>query len=108
MTGHWGKVDQSSTFTIDLVQTDNHISGKYCFITNNSSRIDCAEKDDDDNIKGDIKNGEAKIQFESAFGGNGTAVAKISKNKLIYTIEDKEPFVQASMSVPDEIALSRK
>lgn len=108
MTGHWENVDSSSTFTIDLVQTENHVSGKYCFITNNGNRIDCAEKDDDDNIKGEIKNGEAKIQFESTFGGDGTATAKMSKNRLIYTIEDKAPFVQANMSVPDKIELSKK
>lgn len=108
MTGHWVKVEKASSFTIDLIQKDNHISGKYCFITNNGNRIDCADKDDDDNIKGIIKDGVALIQFESTFGGDGTAIAKISSNKLIYSIDDKTPFIQASMSVPSEIELSKK
>lgn len=108
MTGHWEDVDKSNSFTIDLIQTGEHVSGKYCFITNNGNRIDCAEKDDEDNISGDIKNGIANLQFESTFGGVGIAVAKISNNKLVYTISDKTPFVQANMSVPGEIELSKK
>ncbi len=108
MTGHWEKVGKSNSFTIDLVQTGSHISGRYCFITNNGNRIDCAEKDDGHNISGDIKDSIAKLQFESTFGGDGIATAKISNNKLIYTIEDKTPFIQGNMSVPAEIELNRK
>jgi hypothetical protein len=108
MTGHWEVVDKSNSFAIDLIQTGSHVSGKYCFITNNGNRIDCAEKDDEDNIQGDIKDGVAELQFESTFGGVGIATAKISNNKLIYTIGDKTPFVQANMSVPSEIKFSKK
>lgn len=61
--------------------------------------------DDDANVSGDIKNGIAKIKFESTFGGSGIATAKISNNKLIYTIEDKSSFIQAYMPVPNEIEL---
>ncbi|WP_436883197.1 hypothetical protein [Enterobacter asburiae] len=108
MTGHWEVVGKMNSFAIDLVQTGNHISGKYCFITNNGNRIDCADKGDGDNIKGDVENGVAEIQFESTFGGSGAATAKISNAKLIYIIKDKTPFVQASMSVPSKIELSKK
>lgn len=108
MTGHWEKVSKSSSFIIDLVQSGEHVSGKYCFITNNGNRIDCPEKNDEDNISGTINNGVANIKFESTFGGSGVAVAKLNKNKLIYSIKNKTPFIEANMSVPDEIELGKK
>jgi hypothetical protein len=108
MTGHWESVGKSSSFTIDLVQHGEHVSGKYCFITNNGNRIDCAEQDDEDNITGDIKNGVAKVVFESTFGRSGVAIAEMVSDKLIYKVEDKKPFVEANMSVPDEIKLIKK
>jgi len=107
MTGHWEKIGKSNSFTIDLVQTDNHITGKYCFITNNGNRMDCAEKDDD-NVHGDVRNGVADIKFESTFDGEGTASAEIKNNKLIYTVKDKTPFIQANMSVPTVIEFNKK
>lgn len=108
MTGHWEEKDKSNSFTIDLVQTGSHVTGKYCFITNNGNRIDCAEKDDDDNVHGDVKDGVADIKFESTFDGEGTASAEIKGNKLIYTIKDKAPFIQANMSVPEVIEFNKK
>ncbi|AFJ46281.1 hypothetical protein [Shimwellia blattae] len=108
MTGHWEKIGKSNSFTISLVQTGKHVTGKYCFITNNGNRIDCAEKDDDDHIHGDVKGGIANIKFESTFYGEGTASAKIKNNKLIYTIKDKTPFIKANMSVPTVIEFNKK
>lgn len=60
MTGHWESVGKASTFTIDIVQSGEHVNGKYCFITNNGNRIDCAEKDDEDNITGTVKKRSGK------------------------------------------------
>lgn len=107
MTGHWEETE-SNSFTIGLVQTGSHLTGNYCFITNKRNRIDCAEKDDDDNVHGDVKDGVADIKFESTFDGEGTASAEIKNNKLIYTIKDKTPFVQANMSVPSVIEFNKK
>ncbi|RQM36371.1 hypothetical protein [Erwinia psidii] len=107
MTGHWEEKGKSNSFTIDLVQTGSHVTGKYCFITNNGNRIDCAEKDDD-NVHGDVKDGVADIKFESTFDGEGTASAEIKGNKLIYTIKDRAPFIQANMSVPEVIEFNKK
>lgn len=84
------------------------MTGKYCFITNNGNRIDCAEKDDDDNVHGVVKDGGADIKFESTFNGEGTASAEIKDNKLIYIIKDKAPFIQANMSVPEVIEFNKK
>ncbi|EMH1277472.1 hypothetical protein V6A89_004491 [Enterobacter hormaechei] len=108
MTGHWESASKSSTFTLDLVQAGEHVAGKYCFITNNGNRIDCAEKDDDDNIHGYINNGVANIKFESTFGGKGNASMRIKDGVLLYDILDKTPFTQANMSVPSEIKLKKK
>lgn len=111
MTGHWEKMGKSNSFTMDLFQTGNHVTGKYCFITNNGNRIDCAEKDDDDdddNVHGYVIDGVADIKFESTFAGEGTASAEIKNNKLIYTIKDKTPFVQANMSLPTVIQFNKK
>lgn len=107
MTGHWESVSKSSSFVLDMVQAGEHVSGKYCFITNNGNRIDCAEKDDVDNISGEIKNGVAVITFESTYGGEGKATAKVNNKNLTYTINDKSPFTQANMSVPDEIKFEK-
>lgn len=64
MTGRWEQIGKSNSFTMDLFQTGNHVTGKYCFITNNGNRIDFAEKDDDDdNVHGDVKDGVADINF---------------------------------------------
>jgi len=108
MSGHWEQIGKSNSFAIDLVQTGSHVTGKYCFITNNGNRIDCAENDDDDNIHGDVKDGVADIKFESTFDGEGTASAEIKGSKLIYTLKNKTPFVQANMSVPTVIELNKK
>lgn len=107
--GHWESESKSGTYTIVLTETGDHASGKYCFITNNGNRIDCAEQDDEDNITGTIVNGKAQVSFDSTFGGAGKASFIIKKDgELIYHIEDKKPFIEANMSVPDEITLKKK
>ncbi|EAZ4761906.1 hypothetical protein ZQ34_005151 [Salmonella enterica subsp. salamae] len=107
MTGHWESMNKSSTFSIDINQSGEHIRGKYCFITNNGNRVDCVEQDDADNISGSIKSGVAKVQYESTFGGQGRATIVLKDKKMIYTIDDKTPFIQENMSVPNEIQLTR-
>ncbi|NLS54065.1 hypothetical protein [Hafnia alvei] len=106
--GHWESESKTSTFTIDLTETGNHISGKYCFITNNGNRIDCSEQDDDDNIRGTVTNGKAQVSFDSTFGGTGKASLIIKNDDLIYYIKDKKPFVEENMSVPDKIVMKKK
>lgn len=88
--GHWQSESKSGTSTIDSNETGDHVSGKYCFITNNGNRIDCAEQDDEDNITGTIVNGQAKESFDSAYGGKGKASFIIKDGELIFHIEDKK------------------
>ncbi|MFI8418640.1 hypothetical protein ACQKDS_19770 [Serratia sp. NPDC078593] len=105
--GGWVSEGKSSTYTVHLTEVGNHIFGKYCFITNNGNRIDCAKQDDDDNIAGDIFDRHAQISFDSTFGGAGKAVLTPKEDNLIYHFTDKSPFVYANMSVPDEIVMKR-
>ncbi|MBW4927230.1 hypothetical protein KZW02_27255, partial [Klebsiella pneumoniae] len=53
-SGHWVNESESQSLTLDLFENGTHLTGKYCFITNDGNRIDCAE-DNDRNINGIIK-----------------------------------------------------
>ncbi|MDQ2256486.1 hypothetical protein [Enterobacter soli] len=65
------------------------------------------EQDDEDNISGSIKSGVANVQYESTFGGQGRATIELKDKKMIYIIDDKTPFIQANMSVPNKIQLTK-
>ena len=106
-SGHWVYENKSQSLTLDLIEDGTHLTGKYCFITNNGNRIDCAE-DNGINIKGVIKNNVGVVFFESSFGGTGEATLSIEKDILIYTINNSTPFVDSNMSVPKVISFKKK
>ncbi|EPF6109374.1 hypothetical protein R2970_001854 [Enterobacter cloacae] len=101
-SGHWVDEDNSQSLTLDLIESGTHLTGKYCFITNNGNRIDCAEGDEE-NINGVIKNNVGVVSFESTFGGTGEAILSVAKEILTYTIVDSTPFTNANMSMPKVI-----
>ncbi|WP_145538541.1 hypothetical protein [Yersinia kristensenii] len=103
-SGHWESNDESKSLTLDLIEKENNVSGRYCFITNNGNRIDCTE---DNNINGVINNNIASVSFESTFGGVGKATLSIKDNELKYSISDYAPFVSANMSVPRVIVFKK-
>ncbi|CNI83175.1 hypothetical protein HB991_02810 [Yersinia mollaretii] len=105
-SGHWESNNESKSLTLDLVEKENNITGRYCFITNNGNRIDCAE-DDDININGVTNNNIASVSFESTFGGVGKATLSIQDDELKYTISDNSPFIGANMSVPRVIIFKK-
>lgn len=105
-SGHWVYENKSQSLTLDLIEDGPHLTGKYCFITNNGNRIDCAE-DNEINIKGVIKNNVGVVSYESSFGGVGEATLSIEKDSLIYTINNDTPFVDANMSVPKVIPFKK-
>lgn len=105
-SGHWESEGRSYSLTLDLIESGRDLTGRYCFITNNGSRIDCAG-DGDVNMHGLIKNNIAIVSFESTFGGVGKATLSISNGIITYTIDDYTPFVDANMSVPKVINLKR-
>ena len=106
-SGHWVYENKSQSLTLDLIEDGTHLTGKYCFITNNGNRIDCAE-DNGINIKGVIKNNVGVVFFESSFGGTGEATLSIEKDILIYTINNSTPFVDSNMSVPKVIFFKKQ
>ncbi|MDF7680543.1 hypothetical protein PT300_08040 [Enterobacteriaceae bacterium ESL0689] len=105
-SGHWVNENDSQSLTLDLVEDGAHLTGNYCFITNNGNRIDCSEGNDR-NINGIIKNNIGVVDFESTFGGIGQATISIERDMLKYTITNSTPFVNANMFV-SEVILFKK
>jgi hypothetical protein len=105
-SGHWVNDSNSQSLTLDLIEKGNDVYGRYCFITNNGNRIDCAESGDV-NIKGVVKNNVGIVIFESIFGGSGKATLSIIDGILSYAINDYSPFVEANMSVPKVISFKK-
>ncbi|EPG6936021.1 hypothetical protein MWS66_000930, partial [Klebsiella pneumoniae] len=75
-SGHWVNESESQSLTLDLFENGTHLTGKYCFITNDGNRIDCAE-DNDRNINGIIKDNVGVVSFESTFGSVGEATLSV-------------------------------
>lgn len=105
-SGHWVNESESQSLTLDLFENGTHLTGKYCFITNDGNRIDCAE-DNDRNINGIIKDNVGVVSFESTFGNVGEATLSVGKDTLIFTINNDMPFINANMSVPKVIFFKR-
>jgi hypothetical protein len=98
-SGHWGNNSNNSSLSLYLTELDKSIVGRYCFITNNGNRIDCAE-DDEVNIKGEItSDNKVEVFFDSTFGGKGKATLHKQGEDLIFIIDDYSPFIKANMSV---------
>ena len=58
-----------STFTINLeIDTNNKVTGDYCFVTRWGKKIDCFN-DETKNIEGLLKNKKIKVEFYSSWGG---------------------------------------
>lgn len=106
-SGHWIDEDNSQSLTLDLIESGAHLTGKYCFITNNGNRIDCSEGNEE-NINGIVKNNVGVVSFESTFGGVGEATLSVAKEILTYTIVDSTPFTNANMSVPKVIFFKKQ
>lgn len=106
-SGHWVNEGKTDSFTLDLIRSGEHLTGKYCFITNNGNRIDC-EGGGEENIDGVIKGNVATVSFNSTFGGAGKATISIVNDILTYKIDDYTPFVEANMSVPKIIIFNKK
>lgn len=75
-TGVWtGEKDDTenqplSTLSLDIKQTQQNISGSYCYISRRGARIDCPEEEEN-NLSGTLQGDSAIVEFNSSFGGKG-------------------------------------
>ncbi|WP_236327295.1 hypothetical protein [Enterobacter bugandensis] len=81
--GEWaGEFKKDSTLTLRLAESDNRITGSYCYISQRGNRIDCPE-DDEQNLSGTIAGNRASVEFNSSFGGvGGRAVLEIKGREM--------------------------
>ncbi|WP_024558560.1 hypothetical protein ACP26F_13060 [Franconibacter pulveris 1160] len=83
-TGQWtGEEKDQSTLTLQLKQTDNTITGSYCYITQNGNRIDCPAEGEN-NLKGTVNNHRARVEFTSSFGGAGYANLDVDGENMVW------------------------
>ena len=75
-TGVWsGEKDDTenqplSTLSLDIKQTQQNISGSYCYISRHGARIDCPDEGES-NLSGTLQGDSALVEFNSSFGGKG-------------------------------------
>ncbi|NTX26554.1 hypothetical protein HT746_05280 [Burkholderia pyrrocinia] len=78
-----------STFVVRIdKEKAGNISGPYCFITRNGSRIDCGP-DGERNVSGRIEYGKNKahVDFYSFFGAmGGAAEIKVNGDRLLWNV----------------------
>lgn len=81
--GEWvGAFENDSTLTLRLAESDNRITGSYCYISQKGNRIDCPE-DDERNLSGTIAGNRASVEFNSSMGGvGGRAVLEIKGREM--------------------------
>ncbi|VDA98671.1 hypothetical protein BANRA_05088 [Klebsiella pneumoniae] len=100
-SGHWVNESESQSLTLDLFENGTHLTGKYCFITNDGNRIDCAE-DNDRNINGIIKDNVGVVSLKAHL----VVLVKqhyLLERILIFTINNDMPFINANMSAQSYI-----
>lgn len=105
-SGRWvGESGEDSTLTLTLKQDDNDLTGIYCFISKKGNRIDCPD-DNKDNLKGEIYNDSADIEFKSSFGGvKGRARIKVGENNMSWTLLQVP---SGNISSPENYSLARE
>lgn len=105
-SGKWqGEGDAASTFSLQLSQQNNKLTGSYCFITQGGKRIDCPDEQQQ-NLSGEIKNNIANITFNSTFGGvEGKATLTLSGEKLQWRMT--RPPVNGDYYAPEHYTLVR-
>ncbi|TCC07135.1 hypothetical protein E0L21_12025 [Kosakonia quasisacchari] len=106
-SGQWhGSERNESTLTLKLSQLNNKLTGSYCFITQRGNRIDCPDEQQD-NLRGDVKNNTATITFDSSFGGkNGKATLVVNGDKLAWHLT--QPPEHGDYYAPENYALVKE
>ncbi|MDO6758769.1 hypothetical protein Q4566_01045 [Tamlana sp. 2_MG-2023] len=79
-------------FTLDLIQTGNVLTGKYCAIVKNGARIDCYYRDKTNNINGTVKGDTIFVDFVGHYDQSATGKAVLFKkgNALVWNITESQ------------------
>ncbi|PDO89726.1 hypothetical protein [Kosakonia sacchari] len=106
-SGQWhGSESNESTLTLKLSQQNNKLTGSYCFISQRGNRIDCPDEQQD-NLRGEVKNNTAIVTFDSSFGGkNGKATLVINGDKLAWHLT--QPPEHGDYYAPENYALVKE
>lgn len=106
-SGKWhGEENSASTFSLQLSQQNNKLSGSWCFITQGGNRIDCPDEQQQ-NLAGEVKDNVATITFNSTFGGvNGKATLTISGETLQWRMI--QPPVNGDYYAPERYTLIKE
>ncbi|WP_416412173.1 hypothetical protein [Pantoea sp. App145] len=112
LSGQWSGVISNedgssySVLTLKIRQSGDKLSGVYCYVTRGGNRIDCPDEGEN-NLRGDVGNSKATIEFDSSFGGkNGKAELTLNGEKLLWHLI-KEP-QNGDFYAPENYELDRQ
>ena len=74
----WVKNSEAATFSLELKQKGNELTGSYCAVANSGNRIDCGmDEGDACKVTGTINGNMATVKYTSCYSGK-TATATIT------------------------------
>lgn len=104
VSGQWEcKTCGNTSIQLTLHDKNGHVSGNYCFISNNGNRIDC----DGNSISGEAKNNSVELDFVNSWGDVGKAILIADKDGIVWKTNDNTPFLRANMAMPSSFTLRR-
>jgi hypothetical protein len=106
-SGAWNYSNDYLSFTLDLTQNGNLITGNHCAVADSANIIDCHNPEDDDKTISGVINGDSiLVTFKSEYClKQGTAIIKkITANRIQWFIT-KEP--DGLSYLPDSVVLDK-
>lgn len=94
-----------STLTLDIKQTQQNLTGSYCYVSRGGARIDCPEEGVN-NLTGTLQGDSALVEFNSSFGGKG-GKAKITINDGVMSWRILALPVNGDYTAPDSYTLRK-
>lgn len=101
-SGCWMYSNENSSYEINLKESNDKLSGSYCFINGGGNRIDCDKSAS--LIDGLIDKNSAFISF----GGSGKGELVEQGGNLILKLIDSKPFDDFNMHIPSKIIFNKK
>jgi len=105
--GTWvDKEEKDLSFSLDLRQDGDTLTGYHCGMTKDGKRIDCSLEGEDFTIVGTAKGNIARVKFTSAYSGQ-IGMAKITHNgeNLLWEIT---AFPNGIYYLPDSVTLTKE